>query len=353
MSVTIRDVARHAGLSLATVSRALNDSGYVSPAARERVQQAAAALGYQPNWLARGLRGKPSGLVGLIIPDIRILYYTAVAHAVADALRACGSEMDLCVSNEDPATDLHFLTLLRDKRVDGIIYAHPARGSNSSVVRALAGSGLPIVELNRQREADLLDAVLADNERGAHQVTAYLAGLGHRRIGLIVGDPGLGNTGGRVAGYKRACAEAGLAPDPDLVRSGAFTRAHGEAATRALLALAEPPTALFAGSNRILVGVLEVLGREGIRIPADLSLAAFDDAEWLSIWNPPITAVDIAVDEMARLAVDLLQRRIAAGGAPHKPVTYVLSTRLIERESCRRMGTGTGNTERTESHGAH
>ncbi|MGQ9684186.1 MAG: LacI family DNA-binding transcriptional regulator [Anaerolineae bacterium] len=351
MAVTIRDVARHAGLSLATVSRALNDSGYVSPAARQRVEQAVAALGYQPNWLARGLRGKPSGLVGLIIPDIRNLYYTAVAHAVADALRACGSEMVLCVTNEDPATDLHFLTLLRDKRVDGIIYAHPAGGSNSAVVRALAASGLPIVELNRQREADLLDAVLADNERGAYQVTSYLAGLGHRRIGLIVGDPGLGNTGGRVAGYKRACAEAGLALDPDLVRSGAFSRAHGEAATRALLTLAEPPTALFAGSNRILVGVLEVLGREGIRIPADLSLAAFDDAEWLSIWNPPITAVDIAVDEMARLAVDLLQRRIAAAGAPHKPVTYVLSTRLIERESCRRVGTG--NTERTESLGAH
>jgi LacI family transcriptional regulator len=339
MTVTIKDVAKHAGLSPSTVSRALNQSGYVSAEARQRIDAAIAELGYQPNWMARGLKGKPSRLIGLIIPDISNLYYTAIAHSVSDALRHLGYEMILCVNNEDPQIDLNALRVLQEKRADGIIYVHPANGSNSAFVRHLASQGMPIVELNRQREEDLLDAVLADNFRGAYQMTRYLIERGHRRIGLVVGEATLTTGKQRIAGYRRALEDHGISVEPDLIRIGTFTREHGEQGTRELLDLPQPPTVIFAGSNRILVGTLFVLRERGLRVPQDISIVAFDDAEWLSVWNPPITAVDIAIAEMAQLAVDLLQRRISSPGYNRKPVTYLLSTSIIERESCKRLST--------------
>jgi DNA-binding LacI/PurR family transcriptional regulator len=282
--------------------------------------------------MARSLRGKSFRSIGLIIPDMLNVFYTATAKAVAEALRLDGYELILCPNNEDPEIDLGYLKTLWQKQVDGILYVHPAEGNNSRFVRQLAQGGMPIVELTRQREDGLLDTVLADDFRGAYQVTQHLIGLGHRRIGFIVGRAELSTGRRRIDGYRRALQDAGLAVEPDLLRVGSFTRDHGEAATRALLGLPEPPTAIFAGSNRILVGLFYVLRCQGMEIPNDLSVATFDDAEWLSVWHPPITAVDVAIDEIAQLAVDLLLRRIAC--PEKKPVTYRLSTTLVERASC-------------------
>ena len=300
MQRTIKDVARHTGLSPSTVSRVLNRSGYVSPNTLRRVEEAVAELGYRPNWLARGLKGKPSHLIGLIIPDISNTFYTAVSQALVEALRAKDYEAVLCVNNEDPCIDLHYLQILQQKRVDGILYAHPARGNNSAFVRELVAGGLPIVELNRQREADLLDSALADNRQGAYMMTRYLLRLGHRRIGLILGESDLTTGGNRLEGYRNALSETKLAGDPALVRMGSFSRAHGESATRALLDLPQPPTVIFAGSNRILMGCLAVLAERNLTVPDDLSVVAFDNSEWLSIWRPPITAVDVAVERAGR-----------------------------------------------------
>jgi LacI family transcriptional regulator len=339
MPCTIKDVARRAGLSPSTVSRSLNNSGYVSAETRRRVEDAVAALGYQPNWLARGLRGKPSRLIGLIIPDISNTYYTAIAQAVSGTLRAHDYEMMLCVNEEDAGIDLHFLQLLQQKRVDGILYAHPANGSNSPTLRQLALSGMPIVELNRQREKDILDATLADNYQGAAMMTEYLIRRGHQRIGFILGETSIVTGEERLKGYRSALNDAGLSLEPSYVRTGSFTRRHGEAATRDLLDLPEPPTVIFAASNRILTGVLAVLDERRLAVPEDMSVVSFDDSEWMSIWRPPITCVDVAVDEMAQLAADLLLKRIEAPSQARKPVTYLLSTTLIERASCKALGT--------------
>jgi LacI family transcriptional regulator len=337
MRATIKDVAKHAGLAVSTVSRALNHSGYVGADAQRRIEEAVAALDYQPNWLARGLKGKPVRSIGLIIPDIFNVYYTAVAHAVTQTLRAHNYELILCVNDENKEIDLNYLHMLWEKRVDGIIYTHPANGHNSPFVRELVKRGLPMVELNRQREKDILDAVLADNFQGAYQMTEYVINRGHRRIGLVLGETELTTGKNRLDGYQRALFDAGIPFDPALVRLGSFTREHGEQGTTELLQLANPPTVIFAGSNRILMGALVVIQRQGWRIPDDISVVTFDEAEWLSVWQPPITAVDIATNDMARLAVDLLQRRIAAPEAEHKPITYRLSTSLIERASCKTL----------------
>jgi LacI family transcriptional regulator len=171
----------------------------------------------------------------------------------------------------------------------------------------------------------------------------YLAQLGHRRIGFISGSPQITTGYERLLGYQSALCQLGLDEDPALLKIGSFTRSHGESAMAELLALPDRPTALIAGSNRISMGALMVMGQNSIRIPDELSVVGYNDTEWLTAWNPPITAVDIAVDEMARLAVDLLHRRMSGGSAAEgKPVTYHLSTSLIVRSSCRPLAAQAG-----------
>jgi LacI family transcriptional regulator len=337
MSATIKDVARRAGLSLSTVSRALNKSGYVSQETQRRVDEAIAELDYQPNWMARSLKGKPVRLIGLIMPDVSSSYDNTIIQLVCNTLHAHNYELILCLSNEDREIDLGYLKMLQEKRVAGIIYIYPLGGSNSSFVRELASQDMPIIELNRRREEDLLDAVLADNIQGAYQITKYLIELGHRRIGLVLGETALTTGKNRLAGYRRALDDHGLSIDPQLICIGSFTLQHGEKGTQELLHLAQPPTAMLAGSNRILMGMLTVLGQQGLRIPNDISIATFNDRDWLSIWNPPITVVDIAIDEMAQLAVDLLLRRIISPKKTYRPTTYLLSTSLIKRASCKNL----------------
>jgi LacI family transcriptional regulator len=334
-SVSIVDVAKKAGLSPTTVSRVINKTGYFSDATMRKVESAVEELGYRPNWIARSLKGKPSRLVGLIIPDISNVFYTAVAHDVSESLRKLDYDMILCVSDEDPEKDLSYLQILSEKRVDGIIYTHPAFGCNPEYIRKLIDDGLPIVEINRQSEKDLLDAVLVDNFRGVQQVVEYLTKLGHVRIGCISGGPSTITGAERLAGFRTAMAQTTPGYDPVYIRSGTFSKDFGWQASCELLDLPEPPTAIFAGSNRIALGVLSCLREHKMQIPNDISLVVFDDSDWLAAWNPPITAVDIAVREMANLAVDTLHRRINNQIPSTKPITYHLSTSLIIRESCK------------------
>jgi LacI family transcriptional regulator len=333
-SASIIDVAKLAGLSPATVSRVLNKAGYFSEETAQKVEQAAQELGYRPNFMARGLRGKPSRLVGLIIPDISNVFYTAVASSALAILRKYEYEMILCVNDEDPVKDLAYLRILEEKCVDGILYTHPAEGSNSDFLHEMVKGGIPVVEVNRQREVDLLDAVLPDNYRGVQQVISYLLGLGHTRIAMISGSIDTTTGYERLNGYKNAMGQANQTVDQDLLKIGSFTRAYGEQSVVELLALPDPPTAIFAASNRIALGVLYMLNQRNLRVPDDISVAAFDDTEWMAAWNPPITAVDIAINQMTQLAVDLLHRRITQELISAKPITYHLSTSLITRASC-------------------
>jgi LacI family transcriptional regulator len=334
-SVSIVDVAKKAGLSPTTVSRVINKNGYFSEETMHKVESAIEELGYRPNWMARSLRGKPSKLIGLIIPDISNVFYTSVAHNVSISLLKLGYDMILCVSDEDPDKDLSYLKILDEKRVDGIIYTHPAYGCNPEYMHKLIEDGLPIVEINRQSDKNLLDAVLADNFRGAQQVVEYLTTLGHTRIGCISGGPFTITGAERITGFQTAMIRTKAGFDPNYMKSGAFNKEFGEQAAAELLDLPEPPTAIFAGSNRIALGVLACFRQRKIRIPDDVSLVVFDDADWMAAWNPPITAVDIAVSEMANLAVDTLHRRINNQMPNSKPITYHLSTSLIIRESCK------------------
>jgi LacI family transcriptional regulator len=337
--VTIRDIARYAGVSAATVSRVLNDSGYVGKETRRHVEEAIVELGYRPDARARGLRGIPSKLVALIIPDILNVYYTGVSQAIEHHLAQRGYIMLLGITGESAGRYMDYLQFLWERRVDGVIYVPPATGDYSAHTRRLVRQGIPFVEINRQREADLLDCVLADNLRGAYRGAEHLIGLGHERIALVVGSPETTTGADRVQGFKLAMMDAGLKIDPQLLKIGDFSKDYGFEAMEELLAISPRPTAVFATSNRLLMGTMTALAKHKIHVPDDISVVAFDDSEWLGFWQPPVTTVDIAVEEMGMLAVELLMRWIREGHPPDRPRTYSLSTMLVERSSCRPVGT--------------
>lgn len=337
-AVTIKDIARYAEVSPTTVSRVLNNSGYVGEDTRRRVEKAIAELGYRPDARARGLRGKPSKLVALIIPDILNVFYTGVAQAIEHYLAQRGYNMLLGITGDSADRYVEYLQLLWERRVDGIIYVPPAIGDSSAPTRRLVAQGMPIVEVNRQREAGLLDCVLADNFRGAYQATEHLIDLGHERIALIVGSAETTTGRERIQGFKWAMRDADLEIDPQLLKVGAYSKQYGLQATEELLVLSPRPTAIFAASNRLLVGTMMALTDHGVRVPNDMSIIAFDDSEWLTFWQPPVSTVDVAAEEMGMLAVELLMRWIREGHAPDRPRTYSLSAILVERKSCKRVG---------------
>ncbi|HEY60707.1 MAG TPA: LacI family transcriptional regulator [Anaerolineae bacterium] len=335
--LTIKEIAQRANVSVSTVSRVINNSGYVGKKARKSVESAIADLEYKPDSRARGLRGISPRIVALVIPDILNVYYTTLSEEIEKNLRQKGYTMMLGVTNDDSDLFLEYLNKFWDIQVDGLIYVPPPEEDSSPFVRGLISSGFPMVELNRRREVDLLDGVEADNFGAVCQAIEHLISLNHKKIAFIVGSQKTTTGKGRLEGYRCSLNKVGLEVHPELIKIGTFSRAYGEKATRELLEIegSLKPTAIFSTSNRLLMGTMTVLGERGIRVPEDLSVIAFDDTEWLEFWSPAITTVDIAIDKMAELTVDLLRNRIENEDSSENPRTYTLSTVLKNRNSCK------------------
>jgi LacI family transcriptional regulator len=338
VSVTIKDVARHADVLPATVSRVLTQNDYVSEKTRDRVEKAVKELQYQPRATTRGIRKKQTLMVGLIIPDILNAYFATVAQSTLEHLTKRGCNLLILISNEDPELELDYLRMLLDGKVDGIIYVPVTSSKNSAIIRNMAAKGMPMIELSRRREANVLDAVLADNLGGSYMAVEQLVSLGHRRIALINNASTSSTTAyDRYLGYKQALEDHGVVFDETLVKMKEASKMWGIEATRMLLQEQPWPTAIFVASNRILVGVLTELSTQKVRVPEDISIITFDDPEWLCLCHPPITTVGVAVEENGKLAVQLLLKHVEEGHSGQKPVTYRLSVNLIERQSCARI----------------
>jgi DNA-binding LacI/PurR family transcriptional regulator len=326
---TLRDVAVSAGLSPATVSRALSGARYVDDATRARVVAAARSLGYRPNALARALRAKQTMTVGLIVPDIRNDFYAETATVLQGAFEERGYRMLLCISNNEAESDRSYLSTLAEFRVDAIVYVpstpNGARGLVSAPKR------IPIVELLRHTEEGVYDAIVSDDREGAVALTSHLVALGHRRIAMIAGPEALSTTRYRIAGYREVMRRAGLAAR---IERGPYTPDHGYAATRELLSGETKPTAIFSSASPLTVGVLRALKDLGAGVPGDVSLVAFEDPEWYAAQNPPLTCYGLPLREMALLAVELISKRLAEPAeAERAPTTLRFSGRLIVRGS--------------------
>ncbi|WKE72308.1 LacI family DNA-binding transcriptional regulator [Streptomyces sp. WP-1] len=340
---TMADVARSAGVSVATVSHVLNGTRPVSPGTRRAVLDAVDVLGYTPNTLARSLVTARTRSIGLAVSAISNPYFTEILQGVEAAALEAGYGLLLADPHDDPLHERKVAQLLHERRVDGMIVAPSARPGE--LVDYLGRHAVPTVFLDRLIDppgsgegtppatgAPFFDQICAEGaEPTAHLVT-HLAGLGHRRVGLIAGLPGLSTTRERVTGYLDGLAAAGLAHDDRLLVSGNSESAGAERAAAALLALPDPPTALVTANNAMTLGALRALRRHGLAVPGDIALCCFDDFPWADLFSPRLTAVAQPSRELGARAVRLLLERLAE---PHRPSRTVrLPCAFVHRTSC-------------------
>jgi len=331
-TVSIRDVAAAAGVSVATVSRVLSPASPDIPmrqATRERVVRAIDELGYRPNDLARALLQQRTSTIGLVLPDISNPYYPPLVRGVEDAASAHGYRVVLCNTDGDPEKIAAYLDILVKARVDGIV---------------VAGGGLPqlpgpplvfetyrtkLVMVGRHRLAH--PSVQIDNVAATRAATAYVVGLGHRGIAFLGGPASSSTARDRLLGYREARRDAGL-PEagPDTVRTGGFDERGGYHAARSLLG-GEPPTALVCVNDRTALGAYAALADAGLSIPADVSVVGFDNVPMASFVRPTLTTVAVPTYEIGQAALRLL-RDALDGTATTEPV--LLPTRLVVRTSC-------------------
>lgn len=332
MGVTREDVAKLAGVSVATVSYVVNDGPRpVASATRERVLQAIEQLGYQPSAVARSLRTQRTLTVGLVVSDILNFFHSGVAKSVEEAARRAGYTVILCNSDEDPEQELMYLQMLQQKRVDGIILV--PTGGNVGYLQSIIDQEWNLVQLDRRLDELETDSIVIDNEPGAYVAVKHLIELGHRRIALIGAPFHLTPGRGRRAGYERALREAGIPIEAELMAEGNFKEQPGMQLTRYFMSLSEPPTALFAANNRLGLGAIEALQEQGRAIPDDVALAVFDDVEYYALLSPRITAVSYSIYDLGQIAFELLLNRMTAETDGHVVRHRSVPCELMVRES--------------------
>jgi LacI family transcriptional regulator, galactose operon repressor len=318
------DVARHAGVSLKTVSRVINDAPHVQQALIDKVRASAAELGFRPNRLASTLRsGQPTATIGLLIEEIANPFYSTVAHVTAEVARAHDTLLITASSEEDPQREHRLLRDLCSRRVDGLLVV-PA-GDDHSFLRTEVDMGIPVVFLDRPASGLTADTVLLDNRGGSRAAVERLLSAGHQRIAVLLDSIDIYTMRERLAGAREALVQAGVVQDEDLVRDGVRDPVSAAKATAEMLDQFDPPTAFFTLNNRITVGALHELWRRG----NDAALVGFDDFELSHLMPRPLTVVGYDVREYARTAAELLFERVNHGQS--QPRTIVLPTQLLER----------------------
>jgi LacI family transcriptional regulator len=326
----MREVADRAQVAMSSVSRVLSEHPDVSVAMRERVLAAVEELGYRPDLLAQGLRRGATHTVGFLVGDISNPLLAEIVKGAEGRLREEGYSLLLSNSGRDSALEAEYVHLFSQRRVDGLILSL-ASETEPAMLEALAELEAPYVLLDREVANDRrASRVLADHRAGMRAAVGHLLELGHREIGLISGVE-LRPTRERIAGAREAYAEHGM-PDRLQVITGDFTSENGARGSRELLDRAVAPTALVAGGNQILIGVLRTLQQRGLRFPTDISLVTCDDTEITTVLHPPIGAVSRDNLAAGRAAAALLLRRLESPDS--EPETITLPTRFLARSSC-------------------
>ena len=331
---TIHDVAKRAGVAPITVSRVINNSGYVSDGTRQRVETAVADLDYVPSGPARSLRIKRTNSIALILTDITNPFFTTVARGVEDAASEVGYTVTYCNTDEDEAKEQKSIDLLLRQQVDGILLV-PAR-SNPDAVKNFRGHKIPVVVLDRRVPGAEADVVRCDSEGGAYQLVNYLLELNHRQIAILTGPEGTSTADDRLSGYLRAMTEAGLDKADCLVQRGSFTQSSGFEMAMNAFRQTPQPTAIFAANNFIAIGVMKALQELQLAVPEDVALVGFDDLPPALLMFPFLTVAAQPAYDMAREATNLLLARIA-GEAPEDHQEIVLPTELVVRQSSGRL----------------
>lgn len=327
-AATIQDVAKIAGVSVATVSRVLNQSSSVAKNTRDVVLEAIKQLDYRPNFLARNLRRTETKMVLVLLPTIANPFYSRIVKGIEDVALKNGYNVMLCNTDSDVGRERVYIELLKDRRADGIIFMAPEMDEQE--LTAL-GAEFPVVQCCEYKESVPLPLVAIDNFDAAEKATRHLLSLGHRRIGLITCRNSFVSTIRREQGYKSALEAANIEPDEQLVTYGDYSFKSGQRAAIQLLGMKDRPTAIFAISDTMAIGALRAAREKSLFVPEDLAVLGFDNISFASMCDPMLTTVSQPKYDLGCTAMDLLLREIR--GELKEPMDIVLENELIIRES--------------------
>jgi DNA-binding LacI/PurR family transcriptional regulator len=327
---TIRDVARKAKVSVATVSRVLNSPSRVRIPTREKVLKAMEQCNYVYNALAGSLSARKTSMLGVIIPTITNPIFATVTKGIQDFAVQKGYSTLLGNTDYNEENELQLIHLFQEKRIDGVIFNGPWR--SAPLILHMKNANLPFVITWQKVKDKDVSFVAFDNFRGAYRMIDYLIGLGHRRIGMIAGKFAVSERAlMRWQAYRKCLGDHNLVYDPKLVLEKGYSCSDGKEAMAHLLSLSPRPTAIFCGNDILAIGAMVHAKEQGMKIPTDLSVAGFDDMEISAFYDPPLTTVAVPAYEMGRMAAKILIETIL--GECKTPQQYVLEANLIVRGS--------------------
>jgi LacI family transcriptional regulator len=338
-SITVRDVAREAGVHPGTVSRALNPKTepLVNPATVRRVREVALRLGYRPNPIARGLKTGRSYTVGVLVPDIQNPLFPPIIRGIERGLGKAGYTPLIANTENDPERERVDFEALLARQVDGFITATASRGHE--LLDEMTRRGVPLVLVNRGVEDRSLPSATVDDRRGVRLAVEHLVGLGHRRIAYISGPQGFLTGYLRLQGFAETLDRLGLPFEPALIRVGnAFVEAEGARLFRQLVDQERRFTAVIAGNDLMALGCYDVLAESGLSCPGDVSVVGFNDMPFADRFHPPLTTVRVPHHRIGEAAAELLLERMASPTAPPRQV--VLEPELVVRGSTGPPGCG-------------
>lgn len=343
MSSTIKDVAKHAGVSIKTVSRVLNSSPLVSEETRKLVLNAIDQLDFHPSAVARAMVSRKSRTVGLVIADVSNPFFPEVVRGAEDVANAHDYNVILCNTDEKPEKERAYIDLLREKQVDGIILAG-SRIDPDEII-ALGKKGVRVVVVNKDIRDPRVGVIVVENEQKGYEAVCHLMRMGHRMIAYLSGPPLSSSNVERLNGYRRAFSENSIPLDASLVVEAEPTREGGFKGMSALLARSPRPTALFAYNDLQAIGAIDAIRAKGLNIPTDVAVIGFDDIQLAEFTVPPLTTFRMPKYEMGRKAMEMLLGMIDSKTVRENRI--VVEPKMIIRDSCGYRGRGISPNQRS------
>ncbi|RDY67683.1 LacI family transcriptional regulator [Halobacillus trueperi] len=329
--VSIKDVAKKAQVSTATVSHVINETRFVADETKQKVYLAMKDLNYQPNRIARSLRSRKSNTIGLLVPlvaeDTSNFFFMSIANGIEKVLKENGYNLILSNSDEDEGTEKDQIRVFNTQLIDGLIIA-PVNGKDSAYKQELTGD-YPVVYIDRHPSGIEGDMVLVDNLRGSYEAVAALLNKGYERIGFITGTLGITTSDERLNGYKQALEEKGLPVRNEFIKEGPATFEQGYQLAKELHEAGV--SALFIANNVMTMGAVSYLKEHQVQIPEEIGIIGYDDYDWMKITSPPLSVVRQPAFEIGKVAVEQLLKRI--NGSQEKYTEVMLDSELVQRGS--------------------
>ena len=334
-NATVKDVAALVGVSIATVSRYMNSSGYVSSDVALRIKNAIDTLDYVPNSVAISLKKTKTKSIGIIIPELSNVSFMDTVQGISDIAMANGYQPIILSSDDNSKIESQALDVLLSKRVDGIIIA--SAGGNNEKILKINDSRLPVVLLDRDdfntQDNVLVDSVVLDNFNGSYKMINYLISLGHRRIAIIAGTKNSIISKERLEGYKKALVDNGIEINDDLILFGHFGYKSGYELTRSIVVSSLRPTAIYTINNILALGAISAMNEMNISIPKFMSICAFGDFKYVGALNPTLTVINQLAYSIGETTAKLLIEKMS-NFDNWKPKKIVMPAELIVRNSC-------------------